>query len=124
VTPYIGVYVVRTVFAHGSVPGFSSLFGTGQLLLTSVALVGGGMREIAGARHLLRVGRRDFLLLTSTIFVLVTAMVYGAEVSYVIQVGTPPAADQEFMTKLSAGFLALSIVVGGGCIAVTTPKSD
>jgi hypothetical protein len=120
-TPFLGVYLVRYVASH-ALPNFSDLFGAGQLLLTSVALTAGGIREIAGVRSADRAGFRDFMLWVCTLFVFVTAIFYGGVVSLSLEVPPPTAEDTSTITGLSSAFLALSMVIGAGCVMAATPK--
>lgn len=120
-TPFFGVYLVRFVSSH-ALPDLSDLFGAGQLLITSVALTAGGIREIAGVRSADRAGFRDFMLWASTVFVFITAIVYGGVVTLSLEIPPPSPEETGIVTSLSSAFLVISMLIGAGCVMAATPK--
>jgi len=119
-TPYFGLLLIMYIEVQDW-PGWTPILGSGQLLLTSVALVAGGVRELSGMHGVISSGSRDFLLLSSLIFAVMAAMTYGYLARTEIRGSPLPSSQQELVVVLSAACLFVGIVIGALCIAVSSP---
>jgi hypothetical protein len=117
--PFIGLAIIRSMAVKGW-PGFAPLFGAGQLLLTSVAMVAGGIKELSAMPIERRTRRRDALLLSSLIFAVLMAMVYGYLASEILK-GKPGSTDPDIIVITSAIFFGISLVTTAGAVAVSDP---
>lgn len=120
-TPYIGLVVLRFLDVQHW-PGLVPLFGSGQLLLTSVALLAAGVREMSVMSAETRTRTRDFLLLASFVFTVLLSMTYGYLANEVIAARSQSSEDESLVTSLSFAFFAASLVTAGGAVAVSAPQ--
>jgi hypothetical protein len=119
--PFAGLQLMRFV-AGGTWPGLDPLFGSGQLLLTSVAILAGGVRELAGMRGSRWRGARTFLLWSSLALTIVLAMLYGFLADAAIT-QTPTAPSRlTLVTATSLVFFGASLAVAGTSIVASTPE--
>jgi hypothetical protein len=117
--PFAAVVLIRRVDS-GALPGMSAIFGSGQLLLTSAALLGGGVRELASASD--KNFWSEFFTWSATIFLFAIAAMYGYAVKEVaIQ---KQVTHQSDVVTVSLVLFAISILVAGASIGVTNPSKS
>lgn len=117
------------------------LFGSGQLLLTAVALLGAALREVAALRTVARLGSREVILCAGALTLVCAAFLYGCQAYSAAQ--TPPTTNdpqvamqlqrqhdhqqqqvRDFVAASSYGFLAMALLLGGTSVALATPIAD
>jgi uncharacterized protein with PQ loop repeat len=103
----------------GALPEMTAIFGSGQLMLTSVALLGNGVRELSSAEE--RPVAAEFLTWSASIFLFIIATAYGYTVKDVVIQNQ--VTHQSEVVVASFIFLAFSLVVAGVSIGVTTPTA-
>ena len=120
-TPFIGLGVLRFLDLRAW-PGLEPLLGSGQLLLTSVAILSGGVRELADMRGEKRSGWKNFLLWASFLFAIVLAMAYGSLANEVIGNRPFSAADQALNTVFSGVVFLFSVGIAAAAVAISKPE--
>lgn len=119
--PFMGLAAMRVFDLH-ALPGISSLFGSGQLLLTCVALTAGGIKELSGMDANIRTRARDTALHALVIFGLLIAMVYGSLARDIVRGAAPSVEQQHFISYASLAVLAVTVLVAGYAVAVSSPQ--
>ena len=117
--PFIAVGLIRGMDS-GAIPSMAVLFGSGQLMLTSVALLGNGVRELVSADN--KYMAHEFLTWTATMFLFIMATSYGYTVKDVLI--SKQYAEENTVAVVSFIFLGISLLVAATSIAVTTPNSN
>lgn len=117
--PFVAVGLIRRIDS-GAFPSMAVLFGSGQLMLTSVALLGNGVRELVSINNKYIV--HEFLTWAATIFLFVIAASYGYTVKDVLI--SKQSAEENSVAIVSFVFLGISLLVAATSIAVTTPNSN
>ena len=115
--PFVAVALIRKI--DGSQLTLIALFGSGQLMLTSVALLGNGVRELVSADQ--KHAGSEFLTWAAAIFLFVIAASYGYIVKDVI-IATQHTHQGDVVIA-SLTFLGISLTVAAASIAVSTPKT-
>lgn len=118
--PFVAMLVARFMDLK-TWPGLNPLFSSGQLLLTCVALLAGGIKELSGVDHGERKRSREMILAVSSLFALAIAMVYGFLANRVIGGATIAPDDQTIVTVISLVCLFCCLVITGGAVAVSAP---
>lgn len=121
VVPFLGLGILRFLDLR-QFSGMEPLIGTGQLLLTSVAIVAGGVRELAGMRGDARHARKDFLFFASFVFAILLAMTYGYLANEMISGRLLGAPDQTLISQFSLVMFGLSVITAGAGVWVSSPK--
>ena len=119
--PYAGLALLR-FRATQQWPTWVDALGAGQLLLTSIALLAGGARELSGMSGDQRTKTRDFLLFSTVALCIVLSIVYGSAASDVIA-GAQVSPDEMMATVLiSAVSFGASCVITGAAVITATPS--
>lgn len=118
VSPLVGLGILRFVDVHGW-PGLDSILGSGSLLLTSVALISGGIREMASMPSTSRSRRRDVLFFASLSLAIILAMTYGGLADNAIRSPGSQVLDLPAITAVSLVFFGVSVIVTGAAVAVS-----
>lgn len=121
VTPFIAVLTLRAMVNDGQVD-LKAMFGAGQMLITSVALLAGAIRELSGMDHDQRPRGRDSLTAMSFVLALIMAYVYGYYANETIAGRDIPADQQATLVKVSMVAFFASVLVGAWSLAVSHPK--
>jgi len=104
-------------------PALDPLVGSGQLLVTCVALLAGAIRELSGMNTLSRSKARDALHLSSLIFVVLLSVSYGFIMGEVVANRPLPDETRSSIVTLSIASLGISIIVGSISMAISHPST-
>lgn len=116
-----GALFVAILVIRRQVPGLDPIIGSGQLLVTCVALLGGGIRELSGMNTLNRARARDALHLASLIFVVLLSMTYGSLVGQLVSGQSLPDEWRASIVTGSLISLTISVIIGGISMAISHP---
>lgn len=109
----------------GSWPGLTPLWGSGQLLITGVSVLAGGIKEMAG--HPLGLsGVRDRLLFSSVVMTVLIAIAYGSIATDAIKSNQAHTQSTTFINPdavtLTSMILFVScVIVAGVGVGVSGP---
>ncbi|WP_155766818.1 hypothetical protein [Mycobacterium intracellulare] len=96
--------------------------GSGQLLLTSIALLGGGLKELGAMEPGLREGHKDHITPVSFVFTGLMAAAYGAIAATLASGKSLTPGEQHYVTVGSIAFFGASLVLTGYAVAISHPK--
>lgn len=119
--PFVGLLLFRGISARAW-PGLDPVLGSGQLLLTCVALLAGGLKELSGMPNELRTGLRDFMTAASVVFVVFVAMTYGFLAHEILAMAAPDPSYQAMIAGMSLVFLVMSLSITAMAILVSSPS--
>lgn len=117
--PYVGLYLLRFLTAGGDWGQLDAVLGTGQLFLTSVALLAGGIRELSPIVRPERSRAREFVLICAFAFFLLQAICYGGLAELLIHDETMSDEMRHIDTEASLICLAFTVLIGGAAVAVS-----
>lgn len=120
--PFVALLVIRYIEV-GTWPGLEPLFSSGQLLLTCVALLAGGIKELSGMNSGVKEKSKEALLAASVLFVVAVAIVYGYLANRVVS-GVAFTQDQQLLiTNVSLISLFSSLLIVGVAMAISAPRT-
>lgn len=105
-------------------PGFNPAFGSGQLLLTCVALLAGGLKELSSMKQEVKHRRKETVSGFAFIFGIFTAAVYGYIANRYISGNPFTEAQQNLVTNASIVCLLLSFLITASAIILSAPAGD
>jgi len=119
--PFGAVYLMRAF--SGNWPQLESVIGSGQLLISCVALVAGGAKELGGMPPAIRPRGRDLTLGLLWLLGGLTAIAYGFLANENLRAanGTPSAVSPEFVTRISVWVLALTVLSVSMAVMISHP---
>lgn len=123
VVPYIGLWAVWSASPTPPSNIAVRLTGSGQLMLTSIALVGGGLREILMFARSDRLISRILYGGASAGFIVLVSMIYGSIAQEVVRSpgAVLPLAAQESNVTWSLRYLASAVVLSAFTLWSTRP---
>lgn len=107
--PYGGGLIVAWIIGRGAAPNFLNAVGSGQLLITSIALIGVAVRELINTDVGERRELRFALLSFSAIHLLITGTAFGAVTGLVAL--DPTQVPQELIAGISFVVYAISLLI-------------
>jgi hypothetical protein len=122
--PFGGIYVLFWIFASGPTPGLTSVIGSGQLLLTCVAILIGGVRELTSVPLVARARSSDNLMGLSIAVLMLVLFGYAGVNAKIVSSGPLPD-EQQVAVALGSGIsIAISLFLGMMAVWISTPWKE
>ncbi|KQY06217.1 hypothetical protein ASD37_18090 [Mycobacterium sp. Root135] len=121
--PYLIALALSPLF-QVSISWLDRITGSGQLLLTSIALLGGGLKELGGMEPGVRESHKDHITPFSFVFAGLMAAAYGAIAATQASGKTLTPDVQRYVTLGSMVFFAVSLILTGYAVAVSHPRES
>jgi len=113
-------YLATLILSQSDLPFLEKLTGSGQLLLTSVAIFGSALRDTTGWTHMPRV--KEATIGLGMLFLVTVALIYARIVSTTGPLGAPADLGQlHANANLSVGLFLFTLVTAFGLTVAGTP---
>lgn len=116
--PY-GIAAFVYWFSTGALLTWTQLLGAGQVMLTSAALLGGGLKELSQVRDAKFHYWRVFLIWAAAVFLLLIGVAYGMIAASTAGATLPLAADR--VVLISSVAYPVSLLAAATALIITNP---